>query len=77
MQSIMRTNKKEVTMLGVQGTGPWSEIRTLENQLRANKEHLANAPLSKKEKKDLEEWIEKDQERLKKLRTKAKKTKKK
>lgn len=51
--------------LGVSGTGPYGKIRGIRDQLKMDREYLANAPLSPKKRKELERVIELQRSELK------------
>ncbi len=53
---------------GIQSTGPYSKLRELSSRLKVQRNHLANAPLGPRQKKDIEREIEGIQKELKVLR---------
>lgn len=63
-------------MLGVPGTGPYGRLRDLENEIRADRQYLAAAPLGPMQKKRLERSIAETAEKLRVLRAEIRATKK-
>lgn len=62
---------------GIPGTGIYGQIRRIADSLRANRQQLANAPLSSRERNRLTRWVEDQQTELKELRAKVRAKKKK
>lgn len=56
-------------MKGIEGTGLYGRLRTLSNAVKADTQQLnSGAPMTKKERKDLEEWIAQKKEEIKSIR---------
>jgi len=62
-------------MLGIPGTGFYGRIRTISNSLRADRQHLANAPLNRRQRQILQQSIKLQEEELKKIRGELKASK--
>jgi len=60
---------------GIYGTGFYGRIRTLVDSIGADRQYLENAPLGPRQKKRLQESIEKQKVELKKIRAELKASK--
>ena len=63
-------------MRGITGTGFYSQIRCLMDEIRRNRQHLDNAPLGPVQRKRLEERIANARAKLKEVRAALRVTKK-